>query len=75
MPSPIPRAAPVTIATCPSSRVFISSRSSFLTHLRMCVPTATSVPSWFLIVMSPVERRRSMSIALMRYSTVMVSPK
>ena len=48
---------------------------AFFTHLRICVPTATSVPSWFLIVMSPVERRRSMSIALMRYSTVTVSPK
>jgi len=36
-----------------------------LTHFRICVPTATSVPSWFLIVISPVERRRSMSIALM----------
>src|ERR1041385_2854380 len=47
----------------------------FLTHLRMCVPTVQSTPSWFLIVMSAVERRRSTSIALMRYSTVMVSPK
>jgi len=48
---------------------------AFFTHFRMWVPTATSVPSWFLMVMSPVERRRSMSIALMRYSTVTVSPK
>jgi hypothetical protein len=39
------------------------------------VPTATRVLSWFLMVMSPVERRRSMSTALMRYSTVTVSPK
>ena len=48
------------------------NRHAFLTHFKMRVPTATRVPSWFLIAMSPVDRRRSMSIALMRYSTVTV---
>ena len=48
---------------------------AFFTHFRMWVATATSVPSWLVILMSAVERRRSSSMAAIVYSTVMVSPK